>query len=178
MPPLETFRLTKELVQRVVKDNTVIVTSSNYAYMDFILTWVKHLTDLGLTNFLIGDYILFCVVCHIQRVFFICYFLTVLLIRIHKITLESILLGATDAELLQALYWKGLPVFDMGIHLSEENIRWGSASFHKLMREKVFLINSMLPFGFEVLMCDTDVIWLKVFFSISKFLFSSLPKLC
>ena len=55
MPPLETFRLTKELVQRRVKDNTVIVTYSNYAYMEFIMTWVKHLTDLGLSNFLIGE---------------------------------------------------------------------------------------------------------------------------
>ncbi|GKD75215.1 arabinosyltransferase XEG113, partial [Tanacetum coccineum] len=28
-------------------------------------------------------------------------------------------------------------------------------------REKVFLIDSMLPFGYELLMCDTDMVWLK-----------------
>lgn len=54
MPPLKTFRLTKELVQKRVKDNVVIVTFGNYAFMDFILTWVKHLTDLGLDNTLVG----------------------------------------------------------------------------------------------------------------------------
>lgn len=54
MLPLKKFRLTKELVQQRVKDNTIIVTFGNYAFMDFILTWVKHLTDLGLTNVLVG----------------------------------------------------------------------------------------------------------------------------
>lgn len=54
MPPLKKFRLSKELVQERVKDNIIIVTFGNYAFMDFILTWVKHLTDLGLSNLLIG----------------------------------------------------------------------------------------------------------------------------
>jgi len=54
MPPLKDFRLTKELVQQRVKDNVVIVTFGNYAFMDFILTWVKKLTDLEVSNFLVG----------------------------------------------------------------------------------------------------------------------------
>ena len=54
MPPLKAFQLTKELVQQRVKDNVIIVTFGNYAFMDFILTWVKHLTDLGLSNLLVG----------------------------------------------------------------------------------------------------------------------------
>ncbi|KAI9083878.1 hypothetical protein K1719_034136 [Acacia pycnantha] len=122
MPPLEAFRLTKELVQQRAKDNIIIVTFGNYAYMDFILTWVKHLTDLGLSNFLVG---------------------------------------AMDSELLQALYWEGVPVFDMGHRMSTEDVGWGSPTFHKMGREKVILINSLLPFGFELLMCDTDMVWLK-----------------
>ncbi|CAL0311724.1 unnamed protein product [Lupinus luteus] len=122
MPPLEAFRLTKELVQQRVKDNIIIVTFGNYAFMDFILTWVKHLTELGLTNYLVG---------------------------------------AMDTKLLEALYWKGLPVFDMGSHMSAIDVGWGSPTFHKMGREKVILINSMLPFGYELLMCDTDMVWLK-----------------
>ncbi|XP_054810602.1 arabinosyltransferase XEG113-like isoform X2 [Prosopis cineraria] len=122
MPPLEAFQLTKELVQQRVKDNIVIVTFGNYAFMDFILTWVKHLADLGLSNFLVG---------------------------------------AMDAKLLQALYWKGVPVFDMGSRVSTEDVGWGSPTFHKMGREKVTLINSILPYGFELLMCDTDMVWLK-----------------
>lgn len=56
MPPLKAFRLTKELVQQRVKDNVIIVTFGNYAFMDFILTWVKHLTDLGLSNLIVGEH--------------------------------------------------------------------------------------------------------------------------
>lgn len=54
MPSPETFRLSKELVQQRAKDNIIIVTFGNYAFMDFILGWVKHLTDLGLSNLLVG----------------------------------------------------------------------------------------------------------------------------
>ncbi|GFZ16298.1 xyloglucanase 113 [Actinidia rufa] len=122
MPPLKTFRLTKELVQQRVKDNIVVVTFGNYAFMDFILTWVKHLTDLGLDN---------------------------------------VLVGAMDTKLLEALYWKGVPVFDMGSHMSTVDVGWGSPTFHKMGREKVILIDSILPFGYELLMCDTDMVWLK-----------------
>ncbi|KAI3787173.1 hypothetical protein L1987_41439 [Smallanthus sonchifolius] len=122
MPPLETFRLTKELVQERVKDNVIVATFGNYAFMDFILTWVKHLTDLGV---------------------------------------ENLLVGAMDTKLLEALYWKGVPVFDMGSHMSTVDVGWGSPTFHKMGREKVVLIDSMLPFGYELLMCDTDTVWLK-----------------
>ncbi|KAI9110030.1 hypothetical protein K1719_019071 [Acacia pycnantha] len=70
--------------------------------------------------------------------------------------------GAMDSELLQALYWKGVPVFDMDHHMSTKDFGWGSPTFHKMGREKVILINSLLPFGFELLMCDTVMVWLKV----------------
>ncbi|RID67205.1 hypothetical protein BRARA_D02296, partial [Brassica rapa] len=122
MPPLESFKLTKELFGERVKDNVIIVTFGNYAFMDFILTWVKHLTDLDLSN---------------------------------------ILVGAMDTKLLEALYWKGVPVFDMGSHMSTVDVGWGSPTFHKMGREKVILIDSVLPFGYELLMCDTDMVWLK-----------------
>lgn len=59
MPPLKAFRLTKELVKQRVKDNIIIVTFGNYAFMDFIVTWVKHLNDLGLSNYLVGEHCCF-----------------------------------------------------------------------------------------------------------------------
>ncbi|KAK7367134.1 hypothetical protein VNO80_09143 [Phaseolus coccineus] len=121
-PPLEAFRLTKELIQKRVKDNIIIVTFGNYAFMDFILTWVQQLNDLEVSNFLVG---------------------------------------AMDTKLLEALYWKGIPVFDMGSHMSTEDVGWGSPTFHKMGREKVILINLILPLGYELLMCDTDMVWLK-----------------
>ncbi|KAL9328370.1 hypothetical protein ACSQ67_003373 [Phaseolus vulgaris] len=122
MPPLEAFGLTKELIQKRVKDNVIIVTFGNYAFMDFILTWVQQLNNLEVSNFLVG---------------------------------------AMDTKLLEALYWKGIPVFDMGSHMSTEDVGWGSPKFHKMGREKVILINLILPFGYELLMCDTDMVWLK-----------------
>ncbi|KAJ4845033.1 hypothetical protein Tsubulata_023177 [Turnera subulata] len=122
MPHLTTFKLTKQLVEQRVKDNVIVVTFGNYAFMDFILSWVKHLTDLGVSNLLVG---------------------------------------AMDTKLLEALYWKGVPVFDMGSHMSTADVGWGSPTFHKMGREKVILIDAILPFGYELLMCDTDMVWLK-----------------
>lgn len=69
-----------------------------------------------------------------------------------------------DTKLLEALYWKGVPVFDMGSHMSTVDAGWGSPTFHKMGREKVILIDAILPFGYELLMCDTDMVWLKVLF--------------
>lgn len=82
-----------------------------------------------------------------------------------------IISGAMDTKLLEALYWKGIPVFDMGSHMSTVDVGWGSPTFHKMGREKVILIDSILPYGVELLMCDTDMVWLKVTFGIVIWLF-------
>ena len=76
-----------------------------------------------------------------------------------------------DTKLLEALYWKGVPVFDMGSHMSTIDVGWGSPTFHKMGREKVILIDAILPFGFELLMCDTDMVWLKVHFLACNLIF-------
>ncbi|KAJ8501403.1 hypothetical protein OPV22_011955 [Ensete ventricosum] len=91
MPDLKSFLLTKEIVKHRAKDNIIILTFANHAFLDFILNWVKHLTDLNIFN---------------------------------------ILVGAMDTKLL------------------EEG-------------KKVLLIDDVLPFGYELLMCDTDMVWLK-----------------
>ncbi|KAI4995877.1 hypothetical protein ZWY2020_037965 [Hordeum vulgare] len=49
----------------------------------------------------------------------------------------------------------------MGSRMVTEDVGWGSPTFHKMGREKVLLINELLPFGYELLMCDTDMVWLK-----------------
>ncbi|KAK1318722.1 hypothetical protein QJS10_CPB04g01393 [Acorus calamus] len=122
MPSLKTFRLSKKMVKHHAKDNVIIVTFGNYAYMDFILNWVKHLTNLGVHNLLVG---------------------------------------AFDVKLLEALYWKGIPVFDVSSNMTTTDVGWGTPKFHKVGREKVLLINEILPFGYELLMADTDIVWLK-----------------
>jgi len=159
MPDLKEFRLTKEMVEKHTKDNVIIVTFGNYAFMDFILNWVRHLTDLNVFNLLVGK------LC--QTFFF-------LFVLKHGVMVGNVRLGAMDTKLLEALYWKGIPVFDMGSHMNTIDVGWGSPTFHKMGREKVFLINSLLPFGVELLMCDTDMVWLKVYivFVINEFLFN------
>ncbi|KAK8948116.1 hypothetical protein KSP40_PGU020662 [Platanthera guangdongensis] len=122
IPDLAAFKLTREMVGYRAKDNVIIVTFGNYAFMDFILNWVKHLTDLNVFNLLVG---------------------------------------AMDTKLLVDLYWKGIPVFDMGSNMNTIDVGWGSPTFHKMGREKVFLISALLPFGYELLLCDTDMVWLK-----------------
>ncbi|RZS19661.1 hypothetical protein BHM03_00052092, partial [Ensete ventricosum] len=54
MPDLKSFQLTKEMVMHRAKDNIIIVTFGNHAFLDFVLNWVKHLTDLNIFNILVG----------------------------------------------------------------------------------------------------------------------------
>ncbi|CAA6675161.1 unnamed protein product [Spirodela intermedia] len=158
MPPLESFRLTKEAAKHRVKDNVLIVTFGNYAFMDFILTWVKHLTDVNVSNLLVGN---------VTFYYPLCLPIRILPQRIRGNELKELkvaffyLTGAMDIKLLEALYWTGIPVYDMGSHMKTIDVGWGSPEFHKMGREKVFLINSLLPFGYELLVCDTDMVWLK-----------------
>ena len=46
--------ISKELVDRVAKDGSVIVTWANSHYYDFAINWVMHLEAAGATNYLVG----------------------------------------------------------------------------------------------------------------------------
>lgn len=122
MPPLEAFALTKEMIEFRAKKKVIAVTFANYAFMDFVTNWVRHLTDYEVTN---------------------------------------ILVGAMDTKILEALFWKGVPVFDMRSGMETVDVGWGTPKFHKMGREKVILINAFLAEGYEILMCDTDVVFLQ-----------------
>ncbi|KAG6548562.1 hypothetical protein Mapa_010050 [Marchantia paleacea] len=122
LPSREAFALRKEMVEFRAKKNVIVVTFANHAFMGFVLSWVKSLTDDGVTN---------------------------------------ILVGAMDTELLEDLYWRGVPVFDMGSNMKTFDVGWGTPQFHKMGREKVILVTAFLSLGYELLMCDTDMVWLK-----------------
>ncbi|KAL2652130.1 hypothetical protein R1flu_020258 [Riccia fluitans] len=122
LPPRKAFALRKEIVEFRAKKNVIVVTFANHAFMGFVLSWVKSLTDKGVTN---------------------------------------ILVGAMDTELLEDLYWRGVPVFDMGSNMKTFDVGWGTLAFHKMGREKVILVNAFLSLGYELLMCDTDMVWIK-----------------
>lgn len=71
-------------------------------------------------------------------------------------------LGAMDTKILESLFWEGVPVFDMGSNLNTIDVGWGTPTFHKMGREKAILVDHILSMGFEILMCDTDMVWMKV----------------
>ncbi|CAD6341781.1 unnamed protein product [Miscanthus lutarioriparius] len=54
MPSPRAFRLTRDMVAARARDGVIVVTFGNYAFLDFILTWGRHLTDLGVDNLLVG----------------------------------------------------------------------------------------------------------------------------
>lgn len=55
MPPREEFTLRQEMVEHRAVNNTIVVTFANFAFLDFTTNWVRHLTDLGVTNILVGE---------------------------------------------------------------------------------------------------------------------------
>ncbi|CAI7914893.1 unnamed protein product, partial [Closterium sp. NIES-53] len=122
VPGKEEFALRREMVEFRAEKNVVVVTFANHAFLDFVLNWVKHLTELGVTN---------------------------------------ILIGAMDNVILTALYQEGVPVFDLESGMSPEDSGWGTPVFHAMGREKVTLVNVFLSMGVELLICDTDTVWLR-----------------
>ena len=54
MPPLEAFALTKEMIDFRAKKKVIAVTFANFAFMDFVLNWVRHFTEYEVTNLLVG----------------------------------------------------------------------------------------------------------------------------
>lgn len=67
-----------------------------------------------------------------------------------------------DQKLLEALFYRGVPVFDMESGIQAEDAAWGSPVFHKMGREKVTLVNVFLALGYHLLICDTDAVLLRV----------------
>lgn len=57
MPPREEFALRKEMVEFRAEKNVIAVTFANYAFVGFVLSWVKSLTDGGVTNLLVGTFL-------------------------------------------------------------------------------------------------------------------------
>lgn len=58
MPPREAFALTPEMIEFRAKKKVIAVTFANYAFMDFVTNWVRHLTDYDVTNILVGTFFL------------------------------------------------------------------------------------------------------------------------
>lgn len=44
----------RDLVGKVAKDNTIMVTWANWHYHDFVMNWVEHLQAAGCDAFIVG----------------------------------------------------------------------------------------------------------------------------
>ncbi|CAI5503493.1 unnamed protein product, partial [Closterium sp. Naga37s-1] len=122
VPARAEFALRREMVEQRQREGVVVVTFANHAFLDFVLNWVRHLTDLGVHN---------------------------------------ILVGAMDTKFLEALWREGVPVFDLESGMTSDDPGWGTPVFHAMGREKVTLINVFLSLGVQLLICDTDTVWLR-----------------
>ncbi len=56
MPPMDAFVLSKAMIEVRAEKNVIAVTFANFAFLDFVLNWVKHLTEYEVSNILVGTY--------------------------------------------------------------------------------------------------------------------------
>lgn len=81
--------------------------------------------------------------------------------------IANYLVGAMDratAERLRALGVAYFAMFDQAQHdtgLGEHDFGWGSGKFHKAGRQKLSLLQSLLGFGLDIVLCDTDMVWIN-----------------
>lgn len=45
--------------------------------------------------------------------------------------------------------------------LTTDNFNWGSATFHKMGRQKVDLAATFTSFGLDLCLCDVDTVWIN-----------------
>jgi hypothetical protein len=85
----------------------------------------------------------------------------------HGIT--NFLVGAMDEETAEFLYQSGLTenIFAMYVDnatdtgLTTADFGWGSATFHKMGRQKVDLAATFTSFGLDLCLCDVDTVWIN-----------------
>lgn len=56
MPPMDAFVLSKAMIEVRAEKNVIAVTFANFAFLDFVINWVKHLTEYEVSNILVGTY--------------------------------------------------------------------------------------------------------------------------
>lgn len=73
----------------------------------------------------------------------------------------NFVVGAMDPSIYNALTDMGVPTFSMDSGLSLGDFGWGSATFHKMGREKIHLVSEVTKYGIDLLLSDIDTVWLR-----------------
>lgn len=79
------------------------------------------------------------------------------------------LIGAMDTDTADLLAAAGEPVFAMFTHAGNGSaisiggldLGWGSERFHQMGRLKIELLKAFLDFGLDIVLCDSDTVWLQ-----------------
>ena len=79
------------------------------------------------------------------------------------------MVGALDPETADRLAEMGAPYFVLfdvaengtALGLGPKDLAWGSPAFHSMGRIKINLLNTFLGYDLDVLLCDTDTVWMK-----------------
>jgi arabinosyltransferase len=82
--------------------------------------------------------------------------------------IENYLVGAMDIHTADRLRELGFPyfvMFDQDDHatssLGSDDFGWGSGTFHKMGRLKISLLQTFLSYGLDLLLCDSDTVWIN-----------------
>eukprot|EP01065_Artemidia_motanka_P007583 TRINITY_DN13793_c0_g1_i1.p1 TRINITY_DN13793_c0_g1~~TRINITY_DN13793_c0_g1_i1.p1 ORF type:complete len:673 (+),score=122.97 TRINITY_DN13793_c0_g1_i1:96-2114(+) len=88
-------------------------------------------------------------------------FVTNWVYHLRLLGVRNFVVGSMDDDLANALREREVPTFAMRSGLSTKDFGWGSSQFHKMGREKISLVSSVLDLGFNVLVCDVDTVWMR-----------------
>ena len=68
------------------------------------------------------------------------------------------------AERLRELGFPYFAMYDQNAtdsSLGQRDFGWGSAKFHMMGRHKISLLQSFLSFGLDIMLCDSDTVWIN-----------------
>ena len=124
LEPGERPELSKEVFSRVAVNNQVVVTFANYQHREFIVSYVRNMVKLDISNYVVG---------------------------------------AFDDRLMEYLIARGIYVVRVRTEeaIAEEGLGWGGEEFVKLMRAKYITIGQIIKWGFELLVTDDDMAFLR-----------------
>ena len=83
------------------------------------------------------------------------------------VDIENYLVGAMDQPTATNLREKGFPWFAMyersqnDTGLGVTDFGWGTGKFHLMGRLKINLLKTFLGFGLDIMLCDTDTVWIN-----------------
>eukprot|EP00892_Ulva_mutabilis_P009534 jgi/Ulvmu1/6953/UM033_0010.1 len=89
--------------------------------------------------------------------------------HLDSIGVSHYVVGAMDVRTADELSSSGVPVFAMFSHaangseisIGSVDLGWGSERFHQMGRLKIELLKLFLGFGLDIMLCDSDTVWLQ-----------------